>query len=265
MAKQDNSRLSKQERRELAREKARIMREEQEKRDKRNRMMLIGGIVGLVALVAIVVVAIVMNSNKSPYEGVAAPQGSTEGGFPVSQQLVAGQEGTGEVEVDIYLDYACSWCNIFEQQYADAIKEMASNGDAKFTFYPVALLDRSANFTGFSGLASNAAATVLEHAPDKFLDFNQQVFLTYGQNQAAMLPEIEQAAAAAGVPEDVIARFADGTYRDWVEATTRNFVQNVPATGTPAIFLDGEQWGFEQDDPWTAENALQNAIEARKG
>nr|NLD40945.1 thioredoxin domain-containing protein [Actinomycetales bacterium] len=258
MARQDNTRLTKLERRELAREKARVLREEQEKREKRNRMLLIGGILGVIVIVALVVVAIVMNSNRSAFADVAEPAGTEEGGFSLSALDVAG-DSTGDPKVQVYLDYACSWCNLFEQQYAADIKEMNEAGEAEFWFYPVALLDNSNDFTAFSGLAANASGTVMEHAPDQWAAFNEQLFITYAANPSAMLPEIEAAAATAGVPAEVIARFADGEFRDWVDATTRNFLRNV-ARGTPEVRVDGETLV-----QWTDENALQDAIAAARG
>src|SRR5690242_11062097 len=58
----NESRLSKNEKREAAREKARILREEQKKKDKRTRLLLQGGII-VAALAIIAVVAIVIVNN----------------------------------------------------------------------------------------------------------------------------------------------------------------------------------------------------------
>ncbi|HZK04481.1 MAG TPA: thioredoxin domain-containing protein [Actinomycetaceae bacterium] len=255
MAKADSQRLTKQQRREAAREEARRLREEQERRDKRNRMLMIAGVIGIIVLAIAATAAIIVNSNRSPLDGAEGPQGAVEGGIPINAELVAGQEGAGEVVVDVYLDYACSWCAVFEDRYADAIHELAAGGEANFWFHPVAILDPTGDFTGFSGLAANAAGTVAHLSPEYFVPFHEQLFVAYAANPASGLSEIEQAAAVAGVPQDVIDRFGAGEFRDWTEGSTRLFLTDV-AQGTPHILVDGEVID------WNQENGLQDAIAA---
>lgn len=249
--------MSKQERRDAAREEALRIREEQERRDKRNRMIMIAGVVALVVVAALAVAAIFANQNKSPFEGVAQPAGAVDGGIPIGTSLIAGEEGKG-VRLDVYLDYTCSWCKVFEETYSDYLREASQAGEVAVWYHPVSQMDPTGDFSGFSGLATNASATVAQHAPDKFLDFHVKLF--EAGTGAAGLPEIEAAAAAAGVPDDVIARFAAGEFRAFTAATTANFLANV-SQGTPAIFLAGEKF----TDNWTQDGVLQAAIAALSG
>jgi len=172
MAQKDSQRLSKQERREAARAEAARLREEQERRDKRNKMLFLGGGLVLLALVVVAAVMIVMNGNKSALDGVDRPEGSDlQGGIPVSSELVAGKDD-GTVRVDLYSDYTCTHCNNLENINGEDLEALMSEGTATIWFHPVATMDGSGNFSGYSGLATNAIATVAHHAPETFLEAN---------------------------------------------------------------------------------------------
>src|SRR5659263_596133 len=171
----DNFRLTKQERRETAREEARKLREAQERRAKRNRTLLIVGLaVGLIAVAALVW-GIVAAGNKSALDGVTRPQGSDlTGGIPVGMTLEAGTDNSSVDArvVNVYLDYTCSYCAQFEEINAADLKTLAKDGTATVVIHPVSILDRSGDYSGFSGLAANAAATVADRAPAQFLDIS---------------------------------------------------------------------------------------------
>nr|NLD40946.1 hypothetical protein [Actinomycetales bacterium] len=106
-----------------------------------------------------------------------------------------------------------------------------------------------------------------QHAPEQWLDFHAALFAPYSDAvqlakteenvPAPGLPEIEAAAASVGVPAEVIARFAEGEFREWTEATTRDFVRLRDQPATPEIQVNGELLA-----DWTAENALRDAIAA---
>ncbi len=261
--------LSKQERRERAREEARRIREEQARRDKRNRMLLVGGVIGLLVVAAIVIVLIVLGGNRSGSDTASGgPAGAdAQGGIPLSSALVAGEAGQG-VRVDVYTDYTCSWCEVFEQEAAGLMEEMSATGEAQFWIHPVATRDGTGTFTGYSGLAVNASATVAEHAPESWYAFHTALFGPYSEAAAAAqsgqqvaepgLAEIEAAGTAVGVPDDVVARFADAEFVDWTDATTRSF-RASGAGGTPHVLVDGEHVANWLD------GGLREAIEAAAG
>lgn len=252
----DNSRLTKQERRETAREEARKLREAQERRAKRNRTLLIVGLaVGLIAVAALVW-GIVAAGNKSALDGVTRPQGSDlTGGIPVGMTLEAGTDNSSVDArvVNVYLDYTCSYCAQFEEINAADLKTLAKDGTATVIIHPVSILDRSGDYSGFSGLAANAAATVADRAPAQFLDFSQQLFVIYtaavdaAVNSGAStvteptIADIEAAAVGVGVPQEVADTFAAGDFTDWVAATTRQFGRDG-FEGTPTILVDGVEF-----------------------
>lgn len=262
-----SERLTKQQRREAAREQARKLREEQERRDKRNRTILIAGLVVAAVAVVALVWAIVSSSSSSALDGVDRPANSdASGGIPIGSSLEAGSENPGATEVSVYLDYTCSYCAQFELINAADLETAAADGEATVRFHPVAILDNSGSYTDFSGQAVNAVATVAEYAPAQFLDFHTELFTLWDTAvQAAIdagasaIPEptvadIQATAVAVGVPQDVADRIAEGEFSDWVAATTRQFGRDG-YEGTPTIVVDGEEFLG-----WPEEGALLDAI-----
>ncbi|NKX52262.1 thioredoxin, partial [Arthrobacter deserti] len=84
---QNVPRPSKAERTAAAREKARQIREEQQRREKRNSLLLRWGIVGaVVAIIAVVALVVAPNSRGStPDAGPAPRHGNVNGGFVLAQ------------------------------------------------------------------------------------------------------------------------------------------------------------------------------------
>src|SRR5690625_3629488 len=93
MSSSQNAKLTKQQRRDAAREQARKLREAQQRREKRNRLLIIIGVIVFIAIVVAAIVSIVVAANRAPLEGVdERPSVATEdAAFPV------GADGVGSV------------------------------------------------------------------------------------------------------------------------------------------------------------------------
>ena len=262
MAKTSNA-----DRREAAREQARLLREEQAKREKRNRMLIIIGAVALLALVAAAIWAIVSQGNRSSIEQLDAAQvpantQPADGGISVGAPLAAGTANDGAPVVDVYLDYLCTYCLQFEDTYTEYLDQAAESGEATVVYHPVALLDSSGDYSQLSGHGVNAAATVAAEAPEHFLAAHAALVGLGHQvldSQGSFMPTGEEIAAAlaeAGVPQDVADRAGEAPYTEWVEATTTQFGRDG-FRGTPTILIDGEEL-----QNWPEPNAVQDAVQA---
>ena len=268
MTPQDTPRQTKAERRDAAREQARRMREEQARRERRNRVLLIGGLVVVVALIAVAVVAIIGNSGTKSLDDVAAPAPATaEGGIPVAADGV-GATNDGVPTVTIYSDYMCPICGEFESINGTTLDELAASGEATIVYHPIAILDGFSQGTQYSTRSTQAVAVVADQAPDQFLAFHQALFANQPEENTPGLSddEIAQVALDAGVPQDVVDAFGDGTFTPWVSAVTTQAESDLVAAGmdrpgTPAILIDGELWGAN----WTDPAALPDAVAAASG
>lgn len=261
--------MSKAQKRDAAREQARQLRDAQAKREKRTRNLIIIGLVALIAVVAVIVTIIVQQGNEKAntsaiesVENIPANTSVDDGGISLGADLVAGTENAGVPVLDVYLDFTCIYCAQFEEINAADIDELVAAGDATVVYHPVSILDRTGDFSGFSGRAAQAVAVVADQAPEAYNDFQSALFTLYRdaaatEGSTAGEPtdaDIAAAATGAGVPDDVVATMADGVFTDWVAATTEQFGRDG-YTGTPTVLLDGEEF-----NGWNEPGALAAAI-----
>jgi protein-disulfide isomerase len=169
-----NEKLTKNERRERAREQARLAREAEKKREKRNRLMLQGGIV----LVVLAVLGVLTQSMRPAGPG---PANMVSGGVTFGADLKvletpALQEGeerqardvdfnSQPVDVTVYVDYSCPGCGTFEQVNGEVLQNYTGSGDINLTVYPVNFLDANSG-TKYSTRAANIVSCVVEQQPD---------------------------------------------------------------------------------------------------
>lgn len=259
-----NKNRANQERRQAAREQARKLREAQQRREKRTRMLIIAGVVAFVAIVAFALFSI-LNQGGGIDEVETAPATATEaGGIPV------GADGTGSTNegapvVDVYLDYQCTWCALFEQANAATLDELASSGEATVVYHPISILDSSGNGSGFSTRAAQAAAVVADQAPEQFPAFNTALFAAQGPEGGVPLSDeqIAEVALEVGVPQDVVDSFGGSTFRDWVQAATQQATEDG-VRATPTIRINGEDLDALGVN-WQQEGALAQAVAAAAG
>ena len=171
--------LTKNERRERAREQARLAREAEKRREKRGRLMLQGGIVvGVLAILA--VVALVLTQTMKP--AGPGPENMASGGVVFTKDLKvvetpalqAGSERKAPevdrkqlpLDVSIYVDYMCPACGAFEQQYGTMLENYVGSGDVNLQVYPLNFLDSASLGTKYSTRAANMFACVVEQQPD---------------------------------------------------------------------------------------------------
>ncbi|MFD1714554.1 DsbA family protein [Amnibacterium flavum] len=263
---------SKNERREAAREKARVLREAQQKREKRNRFLLIGGI-GAVVIAAVVVVALILTTNIRP--AGPGPANMASDGIKIGTGLVAettpalpaGAEPTepsanpaNVVDIRIWVDYFCPVCGAFEAANNEQIRGWVEDGSATIDIHPIAILDNRSMGTKYSTRSANAAACVANTSPDKYFDFSQILFenqpeeQTVGLDDETLISLTEQAGVTGA---STIAKcIEDQTYAKWVsDSTTRALTGPLPGTdvpkveGTPTVIVNGVQYKGAVDDP----------------
>jgi protein-disulfide isomerase len=264
-----DGRPSRNQRRELAREKARLHREKQEKRDRRTRWALQGGIaLVLVAIIAIVGL-VIWNGVRPAGPGPAnmASDGIHIGaGFKATPTTALDSDADpvptangepGVVNIRVYVDYLCPYCKEFEETNAEQLEGYIETGAATVEIHPLAVLTSRAQ--GYSLRAANAAACVANYSPDTFWEFNRLMFANQpaeqssGLDDAAIIAITEEAGVAkAGSVADCI---TDQRYKAWVDAATdRVLTGDIPDSnidqvqGTPIVVVNGKQYRGELGD-----------------
>ena len=213
----------------------------------------------LVLALAIVIGVVVWNGSSeepgseasSASDGLVVPPGVAED----QPYLEVGTSEDGPV-VDVYVDFLCQHCATFHDAQGEDLARMAQDGEITLRMHPRPMLDASSSPAGYSGRAANAA--VCAYAEDPAQWYAAESALFEEQPDAAGLSDEELAGLVSDATGlDVADCVAEGTYLPWIvevvepEALSR-------AQGTPAVFIDGEE--FTGDI--TAPGALEEAVAA---
>lgn len=258
MSPSDTPRQTKAERRDAAREEARRLKEEQARRERRNRLLLVSGLVALVALVVVAVVAIIGSGGTKSLADVESPAGSDASGGIVTGADGVGSTNDGAPTVQVYSDFLCPFCALFEGVNGPVLAAAAADGRATVIYHPVAFLDRLSEGTAYSTRAAQAAAVVADAAPEQFVAFQEALFANQPEENTPGLTDeqIAQIAVDAGVPQDVADTFVDGRFTDWVTAATAQASADLDRPATPTVLIDGEVWAGDWQDPAALEDAI---------
>ena len=281
--------LSKNERRDAAREKARQQRERQRRREKQRRLILQGGI-GVVIIAIVTIVALVLvNSHRAPSAG---PRNMADDGIVIGTGLKAQPTAAlaadatpkqrapkaGVVAIRTYEDFQCPVCESFEKAHRAEIEQLVESGKATLQIYPVAILDASSNGNRYSSRSANAAACVANYSPNQFYALHTILYAHQpaeggdGMSDDQLKAYIKQAKVTnyAAISKCV----SDETYKNFVADATDRFskpdlalsnVKNRSLTsqtngiGTPTVIVNGKQWNYN-DTTLTSKNDFANFI-----
>lgn len=264
-----DSRPSKNQRRDAAREKARTLREEQKKKDRRNKFILQGSLIVVVLAIVAAVIFVITSTIRPPAPG---PLNMISDGIKIGEGFhaertpsllpnddpvpSASNTPSSVLDIRVYVDYMCPICGNFEKANADQIKKLVKDGAATLEIHPVAILDRAAMGTKYSTRAANAAACVANFAPDNFFDFSALLFQNQPEENSPGLDDdtIIALAKEAGVAKftNVSSCIKDQTFKNWVASATDRFNTNPfpnAATqptqhGTPTIYVNGQLYQY---------------------
>jgi protein-disulfide isomerase len=267
-------RPSRNQRREAAREKARVLREEQRKRERRNRFLIQGGVVLAIVAIAALIGTLIFNSVRPEgpgpanmaSDGILLVGGETGIEAVETTAIEAGGDPTPTVpdesgtvaNIVVYLDYLCPYCGQFERTNSETMQTMVEQGAATLEIHPIAILTNKSAGTQYSLRAANAAACVAEESPEAFFDFNALMFENQPEELTAGLTndEIKDLAAQAGAASSVDSCIDDTRFKSWVQdATERALTQPIPnselesVTGTPTVLVNGKQYVGSLEDP----------------
>ena len=260
---------SKKDRREHAREIARLMREEQKKKRRRNRIIVqvsvVLGAVAVAAIIALVVTTSIKPSVPGPLnmasDGILL-QGDGTGeivavptdAIPIDGEPTATDQTAypDTVNIVLYVDYFCPICGAFEAANAEQIGTWVSQGLATVEYHPISILDRASLGTKYSTRSAAAAACVANYEPDSFFQVSTALFANQPEESTEGLTNEELASivAQAGVTNvNVASCITDGTFEQWVtEATQRTSDGPIPnseldrISGTPTVIVNGQQY-----------------------
>ncbi|HEY5319588.1 MAG TPA: thioredoxin domain-containing protein [Galbitalea sp.] len=262
--------------RELAREHARIAREKVQKQQKRRRLLTQLG-VGIVVLALVAVVAIVIvNANHTANVAKASQTTSGPKNMLSDGILLTGSNSSitavktaavkakgkpvttdeskypGKANIVEYIDFQCPYCDQFETADGANIQKWVAAGKATVEIHPLSFLDAQSGSNRYSSRAANAAACVAQYDPNDFLKVvtnmykNQPAENTGGMKDSKLVSIV----AGGGASSSQIAACINGErFKSWVSAASAR--ANVSVFGgtvdknnisTPTVFVNGKQW-----------------------
>ena len=274
---------TKRDRREDAREHARIMREEAAKKARRRKFLVQGSvIVGILLVLAIVGVFIFSGVNAA--NNVANPKNLQSGGIVLTASdkavttpaIAKGAEPTPTKQtldgktahIQIWLDYQCPYCNQFETTNSPQMKQWMADGAATLEIHPVAILDSSTN-KNYSTRAAAAASCVAEYDPNKFFDVNSALFANQpdeqtgsGLTNSQMLTVFKNAGASS---QSITNCVNDQRFAKFITARTQSAVSDsqlrgANGFGTPTVFVNGQRYSGGFTDASQFATFVQTAV-----
>ena len=270
----------KKDRRDAAREKARLDREVEKRRSRRNRGLLQGGIVVVVLAVATIITLVVVNSSVPA--STVGPKNMASNGIVLSGAdmtavttptaklngvgvATAKSATTVPVSIVTYIDYQCPYCMQFETTNSEQIATWVKGGQATVEIHPIAILDNASLGNRYSTRSANAAVCVANFDPKNFYAVNAALFANQpaerssGKSDAQILATLKTAGADS---EAITTCVKDETFSAWVKASTSQLkagsdskvfkdVATEPQVfaGTPTVFVNGQKYPGSITDP----------------
>ncbi len=263
-------RPSKNQRREQARELARLEREKAQRRQRLVRVLVPSGVGVVIVAVVAIVVLVVVNMPKPAPVAANGPKNMISDGIVFTGQdgkvvptetpaLKKGETPTpaptataagDPVHITTYVDWACPVCKSFEEANFDQIQSMVKAGTTTLEVKPVAIVDRAYTGDRFASRMNNAAACIANYDPDSFLEVEKAAYDNQPAEGSAGLSnnQIIDLIHDAGLDDPKVDACVRGeSFKNWVTATTQRAVSDpslvAPGSqgfGTPTIVV-GDQ------------------------
>ncbi|MEP6842285.1 MAG: thioredoxin domain-containing protein [Pseudolysinimonas sp.] len=280
-----DSRASKGDKREAAREQARMAREKQARQDKLRRWLIPSGVTVVVLAIVAVVVLVVSMSGPAPQTTVGPKNMVTDGilftgrdGTAVATRTAAlkpkqlpsaAASPSGPAQIISYVDWSCSACKAFETTNSHWIEDQVASGKATLEVRPIAILNQLYQGSQYSQRANNAAACVADLDPDAFLTVQDEMYARQPAETSTGLTNDQIIAVIhhAGVRDSNVDACIKGlTFDSWVTAASGRFTSNGsfvnPVTGrqgTPTIFVNGQFYTGSINDASVFESFVKKA------
>ena len=262
-----NHKQTRSEQRDAARQKAKALREQNQKKAKRSKLVIQLSVVlvalGMVGGVAAVIAIEAANRVAAPVVD-DVPKNLTElGGLKIGvglQAFTADKTPTPEAsetkapEIVVYVDYQCPICQAFDLPNSAQIRSWVDTGAATVEIRPISFLDR-ASLNEYSSRAANAAFCVANFEPDSYFDMHSNLMINQPAEGQEGLDdnELYKVAQQSGAGTDEVKGcIQNKSFADYIEQHTQNVLntpqQGVTVTGTPTVLVNGAKFTWATGD-----------------
>jgi protein-disulfide isomerase len=263
------SRPTKNQKRQEARDKARALRKKQARKSKRSKVLiqssLAVGVIGVIALVTVLIISSLRPPGPGPAnmqsDGIKIGQGliaeRTPALLPEELPVPSEANADGVPAISIFVDYSCPACAQFETVYGELLRTWADSGTATVEYHILSFRDAQTAGTRYATRSGNSAACVAEFAPDQFFIYNDLLLRSQPVPPASYEltdDQMVQLAGAAGVENlaEIESCIADETFSNWVSQATARAMSTGPLSvrnseiplvvGTPTVLVNGKEY-----------------------
>lgn len=194
-------------------------------------------VVAVVAIALLVGGVLLYVRNSSSGAAVAPTYTTTAAGAVVTA-------GTGKPAIDVYEDFLCPNCEIFEKTYGNEIVTALNAGKLTVRFHTIAILDSRTNPTGYSTRAANAALCAVPAGV--YPTYREKLFANQPAEGSAGLTndQLVQFGTEVGAKGDFAACVTGGKNAPAVTAETKKAIadpslQTGGVFGTPTVVYNG--------------------------
>ena len=206
----------------------------------------------LMIVIAVVIVAVLVGGivlymrNSSSGAAVTPTYTATASGAVVTA-------GTGKATIDVYEDFLCPNCEIFEKTYGNEIITALNEGKLTVRFHSIAILDSRTNPAGYSTRAANAALCAVPAGI--YPAYRQKLFASQPSEGSAGLTDAQlvQFGTDLGAKDDFAACVTGVKNAAAVTAETKRAIadpalQNEGLFGTPTVVANGAMVNLNNKD-----------------
>jgi protein-disulfide isomerase len=227
----------------------------------RTRLRMVTAAVAVV-LVAVAGIGVAVQANRNQVQRPTTPVADYSG--PVSP---AGADGIvigyadAKVTVDIYEDFMCPYCGLFETRSGASIVALATTHKAKLAYHMLNFLDEASKGTSYSTRAANAAACTADQGLP-FVKFHELLYANQPKEQSTGLTDDQLIAYAVQAGADRAALTTCVQSRKhlaWTQQLTEAAFTTAHIQGTPSVRVGG------QDVNWQNAQDVVDAVNAAQG
>ena len=215
-----------------------------------------------VLLVAVSGVGAAVQANRNRVPAPATPVAAYTG--PVSP---AGADGIvlgypdAKVTVDLYEDFMCPICGLFETRSGAEILALATQHKAKLAYHMLNFLDESSKGTAYSTRAANAAACTADQGLP-FVKFHELLYAHQPKEQSTGLTDDQLIAygVEAGANRATLTTCVQsGKHALWTQQLTQEAFTTTHIEGTPTVRV------ANQTIDWQNAQNIIDAVNANQG
>jgi protein-disulfide isomerase len=183
------------------------------------------------------------SQNQSPDISAPIAPGPAAPSEPTSAVDGAIAIGDGAMQVDVWVDFFCPYCRMFDEANGDTLAALIEDGSVTLRVHPIAFLDRLSMGTRYSTRAANAFLCVAETSPDDAYAFYRHLYAIQPEEGTEGLSDEELASAAPTAAADCI---SGEWFGDWVGEWTQHALDDG-VNSTPTVVVDGRPFpgGFD--------------------